>query len=72
MPAAVQTTGAVGACAGTPQRATVLRVTLSAGAGRRSSGVLIMNPGSPTLSDQPAVAILHISSRLARAEPLRL
>jgi predicted phosphodiesterase len=37
-----------------------------------ASGVLIINPGSPTLSDQPAVAILHISSRLARAEPLRL
>jgi len=34
--------------------------------------VLIINPGSPTLSEQPAVAVLHVASRLARAESIRI
>jgi uncharacterized protein len=37
-----------------------------------ASGVLIINPGSPTLSEQPSVAVLHVGSRLARAEAIRI
>jgi predicted phosphodiesterase len=37
-----------------------------------ASGVLIVNPGSPTLSDRPAVAVLHVADRLARVEPMQI
>ena len=37
-----------------------------------ASGVLIVNPGSPTLSDRPSIAVLHVADRLARIEPIRL
>lgn len=36
------------------------------------AGVLIVNPGSPTLSDQPSVAVLEVSARLARVAHLRI
>jgi len=37
-----------------------------------ASGVLIVNPGSPTLSDQPSVAVLSVADGLARVAPLRI
>lgn len=37
-----------------------------------ASGVLIVNPGSPTLSDQPSVAVLQVADGVARVEPFRL
>lgn len=37
-----------------------------------AGGVLIVNPGSPTLADQPAVAVLHVDGPVARVEHLRL
>jgi len=37
-----------------------------------AAGVLIVNPGSPTLADVPNVAVLEIAGGLARVEQIRI